>query len=83
MIGAPAAWFRNGVCIGPLASFNAPDTWTPHPPRDGIVLIGEAGTEVARCPGIARLPDAILGLAARGRCLGCRVRPILRCTALY
>ncbi len=41
-VGAPAEWFQNAVCIGPLASFNAPDTWAPHPYRDGIVLIGDA-----------------------------------------
>jgi menaquinone-9 beta-reductase len=40
--GAPAEWFRGGVAIGPLASFDAPDNWADHPYRDGIVLIGDA-----------------------------------------
>ena len=40
--GASPDWFRNAVCVGPLASFNAPDCWAPHPYRDGVVLIGDA-----------------------------------------
>jgi 2-polyprenyl-6-methoxyphenol hydroxylase-like FAD-dependent oxidoreductase len=41
-IGAAADWFHGGECIGPLASFNAPDCWAPHPCRNGVVLIGDA-----------------------------------------
>ena len=30
------------IAIGPLASFNAPDTWVNRPYRDGVVLVGDA-----------------------------------------
>jgi 2-polyprenyl-6-methoxyphenol hydroxylase-like FAD-dependent oxidoreductase len=40
--GASPAWFAPGTVIGPLASFNAPDTWVERPYRDGIVLVGDA-----------------------------------------
>ncbi len=40
--GASPAWFAPGTVIGPLASFNAADTWVEQPYRDGIVLIGDA-----------------------------------------
>jgi menaquinone-9 beta-reductase len=40
--GASAEWFRDGINIGPLASFNAPDCWAASPFRDGVVLIGDA-----------------------------------------
>jgi 2-polyprenyl-6-methoxyphenol hydroxylase-like FAD-dependent oxidoreductase len=40
--GASPDWFRDAVCVGPLASFNAPDCWAPHPYRDDVVLIGDA-----------------------------------------
>ena len=42
--GAPPAWFAPGRVIGPLASFNAPDTWVERPYRDGIVLVGDAAS---------------------------------------
>jgi len=41
-VGGAADWFRGGECIGPLASFNAPDCWAPRPYRSGVVLIGDA-----------------------------------------
>ena len=40
--GASPAWFAPGAVIGPLASFNAPDTWVERPYRDGVVLVGDA-----------------------------------------
>jgi 2-polyprenyl-6-methoxyphenol hydroxylase-like FAD-dependent oxidoreductase len=40
--GASPAWFTPSTAIGPLASFNAPDSWADRPHRDGIVLIGDA-----------------------------------------
>jgi 2-polyprenyl-6-methoxyphenol hydroxylase-like FAD-dependent oxidoreductase len=40
--GAPADWFRGGEPIGPLASFDAPDSWADHPCRNGVVLVGDA-----------------------------------------
>ena len=40
--GASPAWFASGTVIGPLASFNAPDTWVERPYRGGIVLVGDA-----------------------------------------
>jgi 2-polyprenyl-6-methoxyphenol hydroxylase-like FAD-dependent oxidoreductase len=50
-IGASSDWFRGGEAIGPLASFNAPDTWADHPYRDGIVLIGDAAAASDPCFG--------------------------------
>ena len=41
-VGASPDWFRDAVCIGPLASFNAPDCWAPQPYRCGVALIGDA-----------------------------------------
>ena len=40
--GASPDWFRDAVCIGPLASFNAPDCWASHPYRNGVALIGDS-----------------------------------------
>jgi 2-polyprenyl-6-methoxyphenol hydroxylase-like FAD-dependent oxidoreductase len=41
--GAPAKWYENGArTAGPLASYDATDTWVSHPHRAGIVLIGDA-----------------------------------------
>jgi 2-polyprenyl-6-methoxyphenol hydroxylase-like FAD-dependent oxidoreductase len=40
--GASASWFEPATVIGPLASFNAPDTWVERPYRDGIALVGDA-----------------------------------------
>jgi menaquinone-9 beta-reductase len=40
--GAPAAWYESARAVGPLASFEAADTWVTHPHRDGLVLIGDA-----------------------------------------
>jgi len=40
--GVRGDFYANARIAGPLASFNAADTWVPHPYRDGIVLIGDA-----------------------------------------
>jgi 2-polyprenyl-6-methoxyphenol hydroxylase-like FAD-dependent oxidoreductase len=41
--GAPAHWYENGTrALGPLASFDAADTWVSHPHRAGLVLVGDA-----------------------------------------
>jgi 2-polyprenyl-6-methoxyphenol hydroxylase-like FAD-dependent oxidoreductase len=40
---APMAdYLADAKSIGPLASFDASDTWVEHPYRDGVVLIGDA-----------------------------------------
>jgi menaquinone-9 beta-reductase len=40
---APMADYCAGAkSIGPLASFDASDTWVEHPYRDGVVLVGDA-----------------------------------------
>jgi 2-polyprenyl-6-methoxyphenol hydroxylase-like FAD-dependent oxidoreductase len=49
--GASADWFRDGEPIGPLASFDAPDTWADHPYRDGVVLVGDAAAASDPCFG--------------------------------
>lgn len=40
--GAPATRFEGVRLNGPLASFDAADTWVEHPYADGVVLIGDA-----------------------------------------
>lgn len=40
--GAPADLYSSVRFSGPLASFDAADTWVDHPYRDGIALIGDA-----------------------------------------
>jgi menaquinone-9 beta-reductase len=40
--GAPASWYESAQAVGPLASFNAADSWVMHPHREGMVLIGDA-----------------------------------------
>lgn len=40
--GAPATLFAGARLAGPLASFDAADTWVEHPYRDGVALIGDA-----------------------------------------
>jgi menaquinone-9 beta-reductase len=37
-----ADFCANAKSIGPLASFDASDTWVEHPYRDGVALIGDA-----------------------------------------
>jgi menaquinone-9 beta-reductase len=40
--GAPANWYDGAHAAGPLASYDARDTWVNHPHRAGVVLIGDA-----------------------------------------
>jgi 2-polyprenyl-6-methoxyphenol hydroxylase-like FAD-dependent oxidoreductase len=40
--GAPAECFEEATPIGPLATFDATDTWVPHPYANGVVLVGDA-----------------------------------------
>jgi menaquinone-9 beta-reductase len=40
--GAPAKWYEGASAAGPLASYDARDTWVSHPHRAGLVLIGDA-----------------------------------------
>jgi 2-polyprenyl-6-methoxyphenol hydroxylase-like FAD-dependent oxidoreductase len=40
--GAPAEYYANARPAGPLASFNAADTWVDHPYRNRIALVGDA-----------------------------------------
>jgi menaquinone-9 beta-reductase len=37
-----AEWYAEAKSIGPLASFDASDSWVEHPFRDGVVLVGDA-----------------------------------------
>jgi 2-polyprenyl-6-methoxyphenol hydroxylase-like FAD-dependent oxidoreductase len=41
--GAPATWYASGFrAAGPLASYDAADSWVTHPHSAGMVLIGDA-----------------------------------------
>jgi 2-polyprenyl-6-methoxyphenol hydroxylase-like FAD-dependent oxidoreductase len=40
--GIPPDWYAHAEPSGPLAIFDATDSWAPHPYRDGVVLIGDA-----------------------------------------
>lgn len=40
--GASAELYVQARAIGPLATFDADDTWVEHPYREGVVLIGDA-----------------------------------------
>jgi 2-polyprenyl-6-methoxyphenol hydroxylase-like FAD-dependent oxidoreductase len=42
--GAPAAFFNSARMVGPLATFEAADTWVEHPYQGGVVLIGDAAS---------------------------------------
>jgi menaquinone-9 beta-reductase len=44
--GASPDWFAGSEISGPLASFNAADSWVDKPFQDGIVLIGEAAAAI-------------------------------------
>ena len=37
-----AEYYSEAKSIGPLASFDASDSWVEHPYRDGVVLVGDA-----------------------------------------
>jgi 2-polyprenyl-6-methoxyphenol hydroxylase-like FAD-dependent oxidoreductase len=53
--GAPAERFSGAGAIGPLASFDAPDSWADHPYREGVVLIGDAAAASDPCFGCGLL----------------------------
>jgi len=42
--GAPATYFNSARMAGPLATFDAADTWIEHPYQDGVVLMGDAAS---------------------------------------
>lgn len=48
---APADWFDESTVIGPLAQFNAADSWVDHPAQPGLVLIGDAAAASNPCFG--------------------------------
>jgi 2-polyprenyl-6-methoxyphenol hydroxylase-like FAD-dependent oxidoreductase len=41
-VGMPARWYDDVEEAGPLACFEAADTWVEHPYGEGVVLIGDA-----------------------------------------
>jgi 2-polyprenyl-6-methoxyphenol hydroxylase-like FAD-dependent oxidoreductase len=49
--GAPEAFFNSARMVGPLATFDAADTWVEHPYQDGVVLIGDAASSNDPCFG--------------------------------
>jgi 2-polyprenyl-6-methoxyphenol hydroxylase-like FAD-dependent oxidoreductase len=50
--GAPASWYASGFqTAGPLASYDAADSWVNHPHRSGMVLIGDAAASNDPCFG--------------------------------
>lgn len=40
--GMPGEWYQNAEAGGPLATFEASDTWVDHPYRSSIALVGDA-----------------------------------------
>jgi 2-polyprenyl-6-methoxyphenol hydroxylase-like FAD-dependent oxidoreductase len=42
--GASPDWFAAARMAGPLATFDASDSWVDHPYRDGVALIGDAAS---------------------------------------
>jgi 2-polyprenyl-6-methoxyphenol hydroxylase-like FAD-dependent oxidoreductase len=61
--GLPAAVFTDAKAIGPLTTFDAADTWVPHPYHAGVALLGDAAaaTDPTRGQGLAlALRDARL-----------------------
>lgn len=43
-LGIPRTAFRETRMIGPLAAFDAADTWVEQPYAEGVVVLGDAGT---------------------------------------
>jgi 2-polyprenyl-6-methoxyphenol hydroxylase-like FAD-dependent oxidoreductase len=51
-VGMPESWFRSGIQVsGPLASYDAADSWVTHPHDRGVVLIGDAAASNDPCFG--------------------------------
>ena len=42
--GASPDWFAAARIAGPLATFDASDSWVDHPYRDGVALVGDAAS---------------------------------------
>jgi 2-polyprenyl-6-methoxyphenol hydroxylase-like FAD-dependent oxidoreductase len=42
--GASPEWFAAATVAGPLATFDAHDSWVDHPYRDGVALLGDAAS---------------------------------------
>lgn len=40
--GVPSEWYTNLRPIGPLATFDATDSWVNHPYKNGVALLGDA-----------------------------------------
>ncbi len=40
--GVPAQWYSGLRAVGPLATFDATDSWVNHPYKSGVALIGDA-----------------------------------------
>ena len=40
--GGPPSYYEQATAAGPLATFDAADTWVEHPFRENVVLIGDA-----------------------------------------
>jgi 2-polyprenyl-6-methoxyphenol hydroxylase-like FAD-dependent oxidoreductase len=40
--GVPSEWYANCSPIGPLATFDATDSWVDHPYKKGVALLGDA-----------------------------------------
>ena len=44
-VGMPQEYFEGAKTAGPLATFSGADSWTDHPYRDGVALIGDAAAQ--------------------------------------
>ena len=42
--GVPEDWLEGAKACGPLAEFDAADSWVKHPYKDGVALIGDAAS---------------------------------------
>jgi hypothetical protein len=51
--GVPADWFSDAKLAGPLATFEAADTWVDRPYKSGVVLIGDAAASSDPAPVVA------------------------------
>ncbi len=51
-VGMPESWFKSDFqATGPLASYDAADSWVTHPHDRGVVLIGDAAASNDPCFG--------------------------------
>jgi 2-polyprenyl-6-methoxyphenol hydroxylase-like FAD-dependent oxidoreductase len=49
--GVPADWFSGAELAGPLATFEAADSWVERPYKNGVVLVGDAAASSDPCWG--------------------------------